>query len=151
MVPQSYQFLLTCLLRGMTGHKDCSPSADRFLLTCLLRGMTMNSGRAEYILSVSTHMPLARHDEHLRERHRQERMFLLTCLLRGMTQVTAEKGCNSKFLLTCLLRGMTHFLLSNMHQWQVSTHMPLARHDISGMLLTFFVPLSFYSHASCEA
>ena len=79
-------------------------------------------------------MPLARHDEHLRERHRQERMFLLTCLLRGMTQVTAEKGCNSKFLLTCLLRGMTRRTQTLAHIRNVSTHMPLARHDLEAML-----------------
>ena len=32
----------------------------------------------------------------------------------------------------------------------VSTHMPLARHDILAAIREY-VPISFYSHASCEA
>ena len=34
------EFLLTCLLRGMTGAGESYAFADTFLLTCLLRGMT---------------------------------------------------------------------------------------------------------------
>ena len=33
-----------------------------FLLTCLLRGMTQDSPPRAHMHSVSTHMPLARHD-----------------------------------------------------------------------------------------
>ena len=33
------------------------------------------------------------------------------------------------FLLTCLLRGMTNALAEHDSSLQVSTHMPLARHD----------------------
>ena len=57
------QFLLTCLLRGMTAICDQSPSALQFLLTCLLRGMTECLPPDILAqLGVSTHMPLARHD-----------------------------------------------------------------------------------------
>ena len=34
------EFLLTCLLRGMTDCKVRDPHIYKFLLTCLLRGMT---------------------------------------------------------------------------------------------------------------
>ena len=55
-------FLLTCLLRGMTGNDGSLTSISSFLLTCLLRGMTCDT--LEYLpgKAVSTHMPLARHD-----------------------------------------------------------------------------------------
>ena len=36
-------FLLTCLLRGMTGCMLLSFISEKFLLTCLLRGMTLMS------------------------------------------------------------------------------------------------------------
>ena len=58
-----FEFLLTCLLRGMTmAHVDDGEKYYMFLLTCLLRGMTING---ETLLTELT--------------------FLLTCLLRGMT------------------------------------------------------------------
>ena len=36
-----------------------------FLLTCLLRGMTDLLGHSEIATTVSTHMPLARHDRYM--------------------------------------------------------------------------------------
>ena len=39
------QFLLTCLLRGMTTFFHPLPNSHQFLLICLLRGMTYASGR----------------------------------------------------------------------------------------------------------
>ena len=58
-------------------------------------------------------------------------MFLLTCLLRGMTlQYIRSNEDMIEFLLTCLLRGMTHMLHLSIIHILVSTHMPLARHDM---------------------
>ena len=54
------------------------------------------------------------------------------------------------FLLTCLLRGMTIDAGKYTATLNVSTHMPLARHDYS-ILETSYSPYCFYSHASCEA
>ena len=79
------RFLLTCLLRGMTIWRRKRTWCTGFLLTCLLRGMTLfeeevkqlacfyshasceawpctSSGYIQAVF-VSTHMPLARHDE----------------------------------------------------------------------------------------
>ena len=78
------EFLLTCLLRGMTVYLSLSLSDIVFLLTCLLRGMTLADLGALAVdecfyshasceawrhmcpkpkrFTVSTHMPLARHD-----------------------------------------------------------------------------------------
>ena len=56
-------------------------------------------------------------------------VFLLTCLLRGMTCKPRSKIAFRQFLLTCLLRGMTPVRYVWLHISQVSTHMPLARHD----------------------
>ena len=55
-------FLLTCLLRGMTGIRSSDARKPRFLLTCLLRGMTLCDENGGVSIRVSTHMPLARHD-----------------------------------------------------------------------------------------
>ena len=56
------KFLLTCLLRGMTGIRSSDARKPRFLLTCLLRGMTLCDENGGVSIRVSTHMPLARHD-----------------------------------------------------------------------------------------
>ena len=146
-----YWFLLTCLLRGMTKHRrvykrPCAVSthmplarhdgerfphcyALKFLLTCLLRGMTPALLGNGYLYRVSTHMPLARHDRTAPPQFSRYSLFLLTCLLRGMTGSSPKTVFDEWFLLTCLLRGMTStaFLLNDCHE--VSTHMPLARHD----------------------
>ena len=75
-------------------------------------------------------MPLARHDAAITGVSKSEIKFLLTCLLRGMTKYARSYKNPYEFLLTCLLRGMTK-LLFNYHSFDlVSTHMPLARHDI---------------------
>ena len=65
--------------------------------------------RAE--VTVSTHMPLARHDWIISFIKSSVDMFLLTCLLRGMTMPFMPIAWNRvQFLLTCLLRGMTKML-----------------------------------------
>ena len=79
-----------------------------FLLTCLLRGMTRRS-----------------------ERKQRRDKFLLTCLLRGMTGTVERYAREHQFLLTCLLRGMTSSLSRHICPKPVSTHMPLARHDMN--------------------
>ena len=73
-------------------------------------------------------MPLARHDISGAELVSAIAGFLLTCLLRGMTLNSDEVNANN----------------------DVSTHMPLARHDA---LIRSIIGASkgFYSHASCEA
>ena len=58
----SKTFLLTCLLRGMTLFNIYIAKSCLFLLTCLLRGMTYAHFFASVSEIVSTHMPLARHD-----------------------------------------------------------------------------------------
>ena len=144
-----------------------------FLLTCLLRGMTMMLRMRNSLTSVSTHMPLARHDFfhtflNLREglflltcllrgmtcpyhsAYLRKYAFLLTCLLRGMTKSETEHAALFVFLLTCLLRGMTESLDIIINTRLVSTHMPLARHDYSQNTLSDWT-CRFYSHASCEA
>ena len=124
-------FLLTCLLRGMTMNQPKKRIGRTFLLTCLSRGMTnINREIPEYTF-VSTHMPLARHDV-LLLCQLQCGAFLLTCLLRGMT-ISGSTGNNGRwFLLTCLLRGMTPSAGFSETRPDVSTHMPLARHDMGG-------------------
>ncbi len=57
--------------------------------------------------------------------------FLLTCLLRGMTVLQPPYFTGFLFLLTCLLRGMTGGVVYLKPSPLVSTHMPLARHDIA--------------------
>ena len=100
-----------------------------FLLTCLLRGMTDWEKIKRNIPTVSTHMPLARHDCLKFCAGKVIRMFLLTCLLRGMTR--GEKPDRVLPLVS------THMPLARHDKGgrkksipeKVSTHMPLARHD----------------------
>ena len=69
--------------------------------------MTIATAATAATIRVSTHMPLARHDD-------------------------LSDGCIGSgvlFLLTCLLRGMTRFARPKSAKPTVSTHMPLARHD----------------------
>ena len=82
-------------------------ASGRFLLTCLLRGMTENLDVVSYPFS-----------------------FLLTCLLRGMTMKSLSLTSVDGFLLTCLLRGMTSYYVFHGSTSGISTHMPLARHDM---------------------
>ena len=46
-----------------------------------------------------------------------------------MTGTRRRNGENHRFLLTCLLRGMTRLNGDEVNANNVSTHMPLARHD----------------------
>ena len=46
----------------MTCDKPPLAYTDKFLLTCLLRGMTYYIGEQLADVTISTHMPLARHD-----------------------------------------------------------------------------------------
>ena len=120
---------------------------------------------------VSTHMPLARHDEIVLNSNRLVGCFyshasceawhirfwiigaiyefLLTCLLRGMTLLRQTIRRIFRFLLTCLLRGMTCF------RWQVQPHLRFYSHASCEAWPRFFVKkltiCCFYSHASCEA
>ena len=64
IIERGEEFLLTCLLRGMTTAPVTLPVAIEFLLTCLLRGMTEGYVQIVQYGFVSTHMPLARHDDH---------------------------------------------------------------------------------------
>ena len=122
-----------------------------FLLTCLLRGMTSPVwGSRCTCLEGSTHMPLARHDTRQSRMFRKNRLFLLTCLLRGMTINTDCCVDATEFLLTCLLRGMTFAAHGVRFNSLVSTHMPLAGHD-KPIFFALSPLLGFYSHASCEA
>ena len=122
-----------------------------FLLTCLLRGMTSPVwGSRCTCLEGSTHMPLARHDTRQSRMFRKNRLFLLTCLLRGMTDFRAPFFRCPWFLLTCLLRGMTintdccvdatEFLLTCLLRGMTLVN-----------LVCFAKIVCFYSHASCEA
>ena len=116
-------------------------------------------------------MPLARHDSRLFA-VLTFALFLLTCLLRGMTWAWQYLRTIPEFLLTCLLRGMTCQNRLPLRNAEISTHMPLARHDssVGGALgpATFLLTCllrgmtfnyaniaeyycHFYSHASCEA
>ena len=83
----------------------------------------------KFIVIVSTHMPLARHDWTGSLPLHDYCMFLLTCLLRGMTAAAILSMTSLEFLLTCLLRGMTYQPIATRNHNHVSTHMPLARHD----------------------
>ena len=121
-------FLLTCLLRGMTLTKSILSHALAFLLTCLLRGMTALSQQRSTFFTVSTHMPLARHDINgLPELHRQ-RVSTHMPLARHDGPRASGRLPLWRFLLTCLLRGMTFFPCQINRQNRC-----------------------FYSHASCEA
>ena len=121
-------FLLTCLLRGMTGHVIDDVTSNQVSTHMPLARHDRGSGAFWINSEVSTHMPLARHDN-IFFASMVRSVFLLTCLLRGMTYGEVQNKLEISFLLTCLLRGMTG------HDWNysnttiVSTHMPLARHD----------------------
>ena len=79
----------------------------RFLLTCLLRGMTMCFCLLQDGQYISTHMPLARHD--------QDAGYLLEDIQNFYSHASCEAWLHcpgnqqgyGAFLLTCLLRGMT--------------------------------------------
>ena len=68
----------------------------QFLLTCLLRGMTPATPFDKDKAAVSTHMPLARHDALRFFLKLLVMMFLLTCLLRGMTGTDGKKPSSTR-------------------------------------------------------
>ena len=120
-----------------------------FLLTCLLRGMTIcfllffchafvsthmplarhdqRPGKSTSVFFVSTHMPLARHDQTTKGNKRIFYGFYSHASCEAWLRYGKLWSMNSLFLLTCLLRGMTY--PRELEIW-------IER---------------FYSHASCEA
>ena len=117
-------FLLTCLLRGMTTLTLHKNGRTRFLLTCLLRGMTGMGKTVATALSVSTHMPLARHDRNW----------------------YVEKPYANVSTHMPLARHDPFFMPACFPATDVSTHMPLARHDITFILI---YPLSSQFLLTC--
>ena len=101
-----------------------------FLLTCLLRGMTKMVYQVGKYIGVSTHMPLARHDESGRPDRQTTTGFLLTCLLRGMTGLTLLNLIFSKVSTHMPLARHDSGIPKGTYDIKVSTHMPLARHDV---------------------
>ena len=148
-----FQFLLTCLLRGMTKRWIMTDVFTIISTHMPLARHDMRSLARSTYFGISTHMPLARHDITWFTYVLSPATFLLTCLLRGMTKkayrlkswttisthmplarhdVISPKlnDIPSLFLLTCLLRGMTHQRRCCGRLCGISTHMPLARHDL---------------------
>ena len=112
----------------MTDSGEDRQGRRKFLLTCLLRGMTVKAGLKVGDIFVSTHMPLARHDQILSTANK----FIVVSTHMPLARhdcitpdILAQLGVSthmplarhdstihrrhpaSKFLLTCLLRGMT--------------------------------------------
>ena len=102
------KFLLTCLLRGMTFRLRRVDIFMGFLLTCLLRGMTAITLATCCLVTVSTHMPLARHDN----------IFIHKGMEGG--SFYSHASCEAWRKQKAVWGAIT----------AVSTHMPLARHDI---------------------
>ena len=101
-------------------------------------------------ITVSTHMPLARHDavgvcfsvpRNLVSTHMP--------LARHDAVVTPEVRTSAVSTHMPLARHDMIFDTDALGTF-VSTHMPLARHD-KGILARVSSSMSFYSHASCEA
>ena len=159
---QNIKFLLTCLLRGMTtfwsnesimnsyfySHASCEAwrllrrqraRHRKFLLTCLLRGMTIIGMVVRMADWISTHMPLARHDKILLKTCWHYSKFLLTCLLRGMTKIlTYQEAADWDFYSHASCEAWPNPSRNKNGGECISTHMPLARHD----MLSF--PLNIY-------
>ncbi len=100
----------------------------QFLLTCLLRGMTSFLTVPAFHFSISTHMPLARHDPCCG--CTKGLCGISTHMPLARHDVSSEfRQIMQTFLLTCLLRGMTIEITNSDSDTNISTHMPLARHD----------------------
>ena len=82
-------------------------SFSTFLLTCLLRGMTWPSAINFLIFSISTHMPLARHD------------WSVAGPFFVFYNFYSHASCEAWHLVLWFEPGCV----------SISTHMPLARHD----------------------
>ena len=79
------------------------------------------------IIEVSTHMPLARHDNY-------DTLATVDQLVSTHMPLARHDRATRTISIVC----------------GVSTHMPLARHDTTSGTILYTV-LRFYSHASCEA
>ena len=99
---------------------------------------------------ISTHMPLARHDG--------QTALLSRCKNHFYSHASCEAWRNINLINLFAGHFYSH---ASCEAWrrkgaaagreiQISTHMPLARHDIE-WILGFIFGLYFYSHASCEA
>ena len=100
------EFLLTCLLRGMTGQ-TAPPNSDCYISTHmpLARHDGVNK-MAQVNSDISTHMPLARHDDKFNGTVEQWRIS---------THMPLARHDKSNIEWGAII--------------QISTHMPLARHD----------------------
>ena len=121
-------FLLTCLLRGMTAFLELLSNEQGFLLTCLLRGMTKSRRRWAYLESFYSHASCeAWHITAVPDYVSFSFYSHASC--EAWLYPWYPFGQWGKFLLTCLLRGMTAAVYVRDSIGEVSTHMPLARHD----------------------
>ena len=125
------------------------PGINQFLLTCLLRGMTLWFLVGFPYFWISTHMPLARHDlnvsletlftnisTHMPLARHDLGLAIGLCQIGISTHMPLARHDTRAVAVLCMLH--------------ISTHMPLARHDI-GTMTTQTMITDFYSHASCEA
>ena len=100
--------------------------------------MTLYAIYDSYNHFVSTHMPLARHDDRRYYDIKHGEVSTHMPLARHDPSSQACLKWGDWFLLTCLLRGMTSMNLISYMSDFVSTHMPLARHDIQ---MSHIIPL----------
>ena len=123
----------------------------KFLLTCLLRGMTSQSKQHSSYIQISTHMPLARHDQYI--------VMRKSIISISTHMPLARHDWNALRSTRCIDVISTHMPLARHDvsgQFEdipisgISTHMPLARHDVTATVVSPVCP-NFYSHASCEA
>ena len=143
------EFLLTCLLRGMTTVRESFHLSVSFLLTCLLRGMTWVANSLFNFTNISTHMPLARHDGFTWQQIRKESISTHMPLARHdpVPNLLSDDSTISTHMP--LARHDSHAQYTDWDD-RISTHMPLARHDLVPCR-QFHQRNNFYSHASCEA
>ena len=80
-------------------------------------------------MTISTHMPLARHDRKDCILSHSLYHFYSHASCEAWLSLLVLKETTEVFLLTCLLRGMTTEEVDNSKMFMISTHMPLARHD----------------------
>ena len=145
-------FLLTCLLRGMTSGRSDRQKTTGFLLTCLLRGMTEIQSVFATDPRVSTHMPLARHDFPVFHWWARNRGFYshASCeawlkmihykidIFGFYSHASCEAWLYRLYQRRCYCGFYSHASCEawlrryNILEWivDVSTHMPLARHDV---------------------
>ena len=101
--------------------------ATLFLLTCLLRGMTLNERLSVKTLSISTHMPLARHDN-----------FCLT-IEGNFSYFYSHASCEAwHFYMSICFYSKNFYSHASCEAWPQRSNLQEKISD-------------FYSHASCEA